>query len=228
LAAILRTLAAALAALLLAGPALAGPEARVALLPIAVYASGADSEYLQSGLAEMLSARLEQYEGIQVLRPEGAVAPAAAREDALARGREAGADFVLYGSFTRFGKGASLDLRCDQVLPAATGGEGADAPPARRVFIQAGTLAEIIPDLDTLAEKVARFAISGSGKPALLGEADAAPGAAAASAAPTAAQYQELLRRLDAVERALYQPVAQGEPPTAPQATPDAASSVVR
>jgi hypothetical protein len=222
----LRTVAAVLAALLPAGPALAGPDVRVALLPIAVYASGSDSDYLQTGLAEMISARLEQYEGLEVLRPDDAAKPTAAREEAMARARDAGAEFVLYGSFTRFGKGASLDLRCDRVLaPAADEGEH-DPAPARRVFIQAGTLAEIIPDLDTLAEKVARFAISGSGQPRRLGEADVA--GEAASGVPTAAEYQEVLRRLDALERALFAPVAQGESPTAPQGTPDAAPSVVR
>lgn len=223
----LRTVAAALAAVLLAGPALAGDDARVALLPIAVHASGSDSDYLQTGLAEMISARLEQYDGLEVLRPDDAATPAAAREEALARAREAGADFVLYGSFTRFGKGASLDLRCDQVLPPAAAEEGGSADAARRVFIQAGTLAEIIPDLDTLAEKVARFAISGSGKPRRLGEGDVALDAGAGDG-PTAAQYQEMLKRIDALERALFAPVAQGEPLPAPQGAPDAAPSVVR
>lgn len=217
---------AAVAALVMVAPAVAGAETRVALLPVAVHAAGSDSEYLQTGLAEMISARLEQYDGLEVVRPSSAVTPASAREDALARGREAGADFVLYGSFTRFGEGASLDLRCDQVLSAEeVGSDETGSSPDRRVFIQAGTLAEIIPDLDTLAEKVARFAMHTPQSPPLRAEAAAAQ---AQAPGPSAAQYQEILKRLDALERALYPPVAQGEPPTAKEPAPEPAPSVVR
>ena len=217
-----------LAGVLLAGPALAGPRIRVALLPIAVHASGSESDYLQRGLAEMLSARLEQYDGLEVVRPGDAGNPTPTRDEAQARGREAGADFVLYGSFTRFGLGASLDLRCEQIIsPPASEDEEEVAGPARRVFIQAGTLAEIIPDLDTLAEKVARFAISAPGAPPRRSQAGIARDAGA-RAGPTAAEYREVLRRLDALERAAYAPVARGEPPAAEDGESDAAASLVR
>jgi hypothetical protein len=176
----------------------------------------------------MLSARLEQFAGLVVVRPGDAATPAAGRQEALDRGREAGADFVLYGSFTRFGEGASLDLRCDQLLPPA---EDLDAEalqdPARQVFIQAGTLAEIIPDLDTLAEKVARFAITAPAGPQLRALAGASGNGAPAGGA-SGAEVQEILRRLDALERAVYAPVAQGEAPAGDEATPDAATSLVR
>lgn len=227
---LIRFVLAALAGVLLAAPALAGERVRVALLPIAVHASGTESDYLQTGLAEMLSARLEQYDGLEVVRPAEAGAPTPSRDEARARGREVGADFVLYGSFTRFGKGASLDLRCEQLIaaPAAEGrGEQAEEPaaaPARQVFIQAGTLAEIIPDLDTLAEKVVRFAIGTPSATLTRSEAGVAP----APAGPSAAEYQELLRRLDALERATFAPVAQGEAPTAADGESDAAASLVR
>lgn len=224
----IRSAAVALVGALMALPALAEPNARVVLLPIAVHATGSDSEYLQQGLAEMLSARLEQFEGLVVVRPGDAALPAAGRQEALDRGRAAGADFVLYGSFTRFGEGASLDLRCDQLLPPS---EDPDAEvsedPARQVFIQAGTLAEIIPDLDTLAEKVARFAITTPGGPQLKGVAGASGNGAPAEGV-SSAEAQEILRRLDALERAVYAPVAQSEAPAGDEATGDAAPSLVR
>jgi TolB-like protein len=207
------------ALLALAAPAAA--EVRVALLPVAVHASGSDSGYLRDGLGDMLSARLEQYEGLEVLRPAvDAVAPGA-REQAVAHGRAVGADFVLYGSFTRFGEGASLDLRCARVQA-----EGAEAAgdEARRIFIQAGTLAEIIPDLETLAGKVARFASGARSTPPLRGA-----GPAAAEGSVDAARFEELAKRVEALERALYAPVAQGAAaPPAREPAGDGAASVVR
>lgn len=222
---LIRFVLVALAGVLVAAPALAGPGVRVALLPIAVHASGSESDYLQTGLAEMLSARLEQYEDLEVVRPGDASTPTSTRDEAQARGREAGADVVLYGSFTRFGSGASLDLRCDQIIATPASEEEKVDAPARRVFIQAGTLAEIIPDLDTLAEKVARFAISMPGTPPKRGEAGVALDA---DTGPTAAEYQNVLRRLDALESALYAPVAQGEAPAAEDGESDPAASLVR
>ena len=208
------------------GPA-AAEGVRVALLPIAVHAQGGDSAYLETGLVEMISARLEQYDGLDVVRPGADATPATGAEDALGRARDARADFVLYGSFTRFGEGASLDLRCSQVAPAAA--EEADpAGPARRVFIQAGTLAQIIPDLDTLAEKVARFAFETNSTPPKRGEV-------VAGATPEQMGHEELAdlkARVEALERALYTPVAQGEAPTAEvdeaAVTGDGSTSVVR
>jgi TolB-like protein len=223
----IRSLAVVLAGVVLAAPGLAADDVRVALLPIAVHASGGDSGYLQTGLAEMISARLEQYRGLEVVRPAVDATPAPARDEALARAREVGADLVLYGSFTRFGEGASLDLRCAEVGEGPADGEEAAAPPARRVFIQAGTLAEIIPDLDTLAEKVARFAFRTSTTPPKHGEQGT--GVAAADGV-SSEDVADLRTRVEAIERTLYAPVAQGEPPRSEAAETDggAAPSVVR
>ena len=225
-----RSVAVAVLGALILLPALAGAGARVALLPISVHASGSDSEYLQKGLAEMISARLEQYQGLVVVRPGGDAAPASGRDQAFERGRESGADFVLYGSFTRFGEGASLDLRCEQIPPPGQSPveqEEQAAASARRVFIQAGTLAEIIPNLDTLAEKVARFAIS---SPSVARVQDGGANAAGNGAPPSGvskAEVEGIMRRLDALEGAVYAPVAQGE--AGPEADGTAAaSSVVR
>ncbi len=165
-------------------PALAGEEVIVALAPIAVHAAGEDSTYLSQGLGEMLSARLEQFDGIRVVPIE------AGEADALAAARSAGADYVLYGSFTRFGEGASLDLQC-----AATAEGAGDT---RRVFIQAGLVSDIIPKLDTLAEKVARFSMSG----------EASRRRATTDSAAKTTDLADLRRRVDALEERVFAPAA--------------------
>jgi TolB-like protein len=160
--------------LLAALPAVALAEVTLALAPVEVHATGEDSAYLADGLGEMLSARLEQFEDLRVVRID------APGDGAVAAGRAAGADYVLYGSFTRFGQGASLDLRC-----AATA-DGAGEP--REVFIQAGLVSEIIPKLDTLAEKVARYAANGEVAHRRAGPPDAG------------ATLADLVRRVEALE----------------------------
>ena len=166
-------------------PALAVEEVVVALAPIAVHAAGEDSSYLSRGLGEMLSARLEQFDGIRVVPIESG------EGDAVAAARSAGADYVLYGSFTRFGEGASLDLQC--VATAEGSGD------ARRVFIQAGLVSDIIPKLDTLAEKVARFSISG----------EASRRRATTDGAPETARLADLTRRVDALEERVFAPASE-------------------
>jgi TolB-like protein len=212
-------------ALLLAAagaPAVPARPARIALLPIAVHAAGADVDYLQSGLAEMMAARLDQYDGIIVVRPASDAAPPADEAAALEAARGMGAQFVVWGSFTRFGDGASLDLRCASVAEPPAGDEEArDA--ARRLFVQSGTLAQIIPQLDTLANKVARHALAGAGEPRIVGAESAATAPAPAAASPGA--LDEIVRRLDALERAVFQPVAAG---SGSVPSPEADTSVVR
>ena len=163
-------------------PALAAAEVVVALAPIAVHAAGKESTYLSRGLSEMLSARLEQFDGIRVVPIE------AEEADVLAAARSAGADYVLYGSFTRFGEGASLDLKC-----MATAEGGGDL---RRVFIQAGLVSDIIPKLDTLAEKVARFSISG----------EVTRRRAMTDGGAKTAGLADLTRRVEALEERVYAP----------------------
>ena len=100
---------------------------------------------------------------------------------------------MVFGSFTRFGDGASLDLRCAAVEAPA---DDDTRDVTRRVFVQSGTLSEIIPQLDTVAQKVARYTVSGGAEPIRVGDRRA-------PAAPVSAdQYQELLRRVEALEQA--------------------------
>ena len=211
----------AIALVFLAVPAQAA-AVRIALLPLAVHAAGEESSYLQSGLAEMIAARLDQYEDVVVVRQASSEAPpadiAAARETAEAEG----ADFVLYGSFTRFGDGASLDMRCAEVVP----GEAEEAS-ARRIFIQSGSLAEIIPQLDTLAQKVVRYAFgAGGGAPRVAGAADGKAGSGGAG--PSSREFKALSDRVDAIETALFPPIASGENAPAGPPAPDGDAELVR
>lgn len=179
-------LACALAGTPRAADAAPGDErARIAILPIVVYSIGED-DYLQLGLGDMLASRIGRdgrLSVVQVREPEAATTDADAARDAA---EAAGADFVLFGSFTRFGEGASLDLHC---LPLAENGLG-----DREVFIQSGTLAEIIPKLDPLAEKIARY-VSGTSGPraaSVEGNGTASPG------------LEELRSRVEALEREVF------------------------
>ena len=207
----------------LAAPAGAG--VRIALLPVSVHASGEESGYLQSGLSEMLAARLDQYEGVVVIRAATEAGPPVDAAAARAAARAAGADFVLYGAFTRFGDGASLDMRCARV---EVEGEGDDSEAiSRRIFIQSGNLVEIIPQLDTLAQKVARYAFgAGGAAPRVAGTGSGA--ARTATGGSTAGDFDALAKRVEELERTLFPPVASGETPAAAPGTVDGEEALVR
>jgi TolB-like protein len=194
-----------------AGPTLAAPV-RAALLPIAVHSSDEGSAYLSAGLAEMISARLEQSGGVSVVMVPGAAVATSEVAKAIEAGRAAGVDYVVFGSFTQFGAGASLDVQA-----AAVNGEG--DPKARRIFVQSGTLGEIIPKLDDLAEKIARYMTGG-----------AASVAATSDGASEGAEIDELRRRVDKLERTVFTQAekraeaaaAGGAPKAAPSKPPGA------
>jgi outer membrane protein insertion porin family len=186
----------AVAAASVPGSGAAGESARVALLPIAVHSADREPGYLSAGLAEMLTSRLEQDGEISVIRLETDAVATNSRV-ALDLGRPSGADFVLYGSFTQFGEGASLDVR---VVPT----NGSRPEGERRIFIQSGTVAEIIPQLSVLAEKVKRYVNND--------ESPESPLPASVSVGPSTPafdpDYESMLRRIDALEKSLYERVA--------------------
>jgi len=180
---------AAVWALASAAPAAAAPL-RVAILPLAVHSAQPDTNYLSAGLADMLAARLEMSGAVQVVRVESN-ARHTELGPALEVGRAASADYVLFGSFTHFGQGASLDLRCARV--AAADGEG-EGEALRRVFVQSGTLAEIIPRLDDLTTRLEQFLLGGA--PAPGNGAGVASGPASESP-----RLRALERRVETLER---------------------------
>jgi hypothetical protein len=161
---------------------------RVALSPIQVNSAQSETEYLSTGLADMIVARLEQTGQIAIRRLSDGVSD---RESAIEAGKAESAEFVIYGSYTQFGDGASLDLNCVSVLETDE-----DAP--RRVFIQAGSLGEIIPQLDDFSERISRH---------LVGAPVAAPAEEATSAqTPSGSSLPSLLdlqQRIEALESIL-------------------------
>ncbi len=205
----IRTLLAAVSGLALtsAAPAesVAKAATQVAMLPFVVHTADTQPGYLSGGLVEMISSRLERTGELRVVRleTERSITRAdAAREIA----GDSGADFVLFGSFTQFGQGASLDVQC---VPLEVGEEAAN----RRVFIHSGSVAEIIPQLDELAEKVRRYVLDGETMAATRGQANGGPGGISAS------EYEDMLYRLDALERTVYD-----APASAPAPEPAAAA----
>jgi TolB-like protein len=161
-------LAAGLSLVLLGGTARAEGRVPIALLPMVVH-SAEVGDYVRGGLADMLSSRLERIPDFHVIRIDDEAAATTKLDKALRTAAEAGAEFVLFGSFTRFGTGASLDVHCAAVKTR----EGES--PLREIFVHSGNIGDVIPDLDDLVGKVARFVVkdytervADSGQPADL------------------------------------------------------------
>ena len=181
-----RTVVAAAVLVGLAAAAQAQEDGRpeIAVIPVVVHSSE-DPQYLRAGIEDMLVARLEQVGALQVQRVTDISKATTQVDVAIATGREVGADFVLFGSFTRFGQGASLDMQAAATAPGA-GGET-----LREIFVHSGSIGDVIPDLDELVGKVSRFAISDYQEPAAAGSSEA-------RARPS---IDKLRRRIDTLER---------------------------
>jgi len=181
---LLRALLLGFACLLAGAPALA-QSARVAVLPVVIH-SIEESGYLRAGISEMLTSRLSQQAGITTIRVDDASAATSDLAAARAAARDVGADWVLFGSFTRFGEGASLDLRC---VPVNSEAEAS----ARSVFVHAGALAELIPRLDSVVARVGAHVRGG------VANAEA-PVAAPPAGPELAAEVAALKARVEALE----------------------------
>jgi TolB-like protein len=132
-----------------AGQKASGPL-KVALLPVTIH-SPENLEYMREGLYAMFSSRVE-LEGRVMVMERAAVKRAVSEvpgeidsETAQKIGETLGADFVVFGSLTKLGDSASVDLKVLEVK----GGK-----PASPVFIQARKMEEIIAQVDVLARKV--------------------------------------------------------------------------
>ncbi len=185
------------ALVLLAGAtAQARGPVRVAVLPVVVHAVG-DHDYLRDGLSDMLAARLGRNGALAVIRVEDPARATTQAKSARKLAQELGADYALFGSFTRFGEGASLDVQCLKV-------EGEHD--ARSIFIQSGTLGQIIPRVDELADKIVRY-ISGAAPaapPALTAEAPAAGSDGEAALRDALSELRAVQERLDRLEEQVY------------------------
>jgi TolB-like protein len=182
---------------------LAETRTELAILPIVVHTLE-QKEYLEAGLADMLASRMGRLPGLAVIRVQSEGRATTDLEAAKTLGKEAGAEYVLFGSFTQFGEGASLDLQCAPVSPEAE-------EASKSIFIQSGTLGEIIPHLDQVAEKVGRHLMADSMAPAGLPSVGAAPpgggGAISEELLQDAISELEALRgRVDALEERVFAP----------------------
>lgn len=164
---------------------------RVAVLPVVVHSSDDDTEYLSAGLSAMLSARLEQAGGIDVVEFESAERATTKVLAAVEAARSAGANFVVFGSFTQFGDGASLDLRAARVDSEGSEGE----PESHKVFVQSGTLGAIIPRLDDVAGRIVHF---------LRGRGEAPAPSASGENPQDGESIGDLERRVEALERSVF------------------------
>jgi hypothetical protein len=147
---------------------------------------------------------------VGVIRVQGEGQATTNLEAAKTMGREAGAEYVLFGSFTQFGQGASLDM---QLAPVSAEAKGA----SRSIFIQSGTLGEIIPHLDQVAEKVGRHLLADGTAPGSLPPVSAAPpgggGAISDELLQDAISELESLRgRVDALEDRVFSVPAPSPP----------------
>ena len=178
-------------------PASAGAPVRLVILPIVVHSAAPDATYVSRGISDMISSRLEQDGTATTMRLSDANAGTTQLSVALDQGRSRGADYVVFGSFTQFGDGASLDIHCVPVLD-----DEAQAAAARRIFIQSGAVGDIIPKLDEIVDRVALY-VQAQSPPMRAGST--APDPAAAGARADAAVLRDLADRLEALERAVYQ-----------------------
>lgn len=169
---------------------------RIVLLPVVVHSSESQ-DYLQAGLADMLSSRLQQVTALEVIELEDPEDATTRLETAMLRGRNAGGDFVLFGSFTRFGQGASLDMQC-----ASTQGDLSQAP-LREIFVHSGSIGDVIPDLDELVGKVTRFVMQEQGGGPIVAGGDAPPASVSSASGGGDAAVGELIRRIEVLEEAL-------------------------
>ena len=205
-------LCAALAALAVAAPAVAAPQApriRIVILPIVVHSAAPDTSFVSRGISDMISSRLEQTGRVSVDRIDDPASGTTQLGEALRLGQQRGGDYLVYGAFTQFGDGASLDVHC---IPLRVGSE-AEAAAARRIFIQSGAVGEIIPKLDEIVDRVAVYVRAVPGNPdGGRVRADAAETRRAATA--DAAALRALVERIEALERAVFS----GDANTASQA----------
>jgi len=176
------------AAFLLAPQAMAQEHRNtVVLLPIVIHSMD-EQDYLRAGLSDMLYTRLARDPRITALRVQDPASATTDDEAARAHAAALGAQYVVYGSFTHFGQGASLDMTC-----ASLAGEGSQP---RKVFVQSGTLGEIIPALDSLVERITVYVVRGPTE-----EDGVVASTSANGSGPVT--MDDLVRRVEALEQAV-------------------------
>ncbi len=161
---------------------------KVAILPFQVH-SGEDLTYLQKGIQDMLSTRVSQQGGVQVLdrsqvQPlEKDYASGMDVAKASALGKRLGADFVVFGSISKLGAQVSLDGQVVDVKSASSKASlAAEAP----------NLDGVIPQVGRLAQEI-RSAALGQARPAARGAPQSQQAAAAPALPSTGLPQQQLV-----------------------------------
>ncbi len=123
---------------------------KVAIIPVKIH-SAENLGFLREGLVDMLSSRVE-LEGRVTVLEKGPVQKAFDQvsgeingETAKKIGQLLEADFVVFGSLTKLGDSASLDLKIVAVK---------EEKPGHSVFIQAKKMEEIVASVDQLARQI--------------------------------------------------------------------------
>ena len=189
-----------LCALWLCAAASAQERTRIVMLPIVVHTASSNPMYVSRGITDMIASRLEQTGQVQVERVEDLSAATTVLGKALDAGKARGGDYLIFGAFTQFGEGASLDVHC---LPLSVKNE-AEAAAARRIFISSGAMGDIIPKLDEIVDRVAVYT--------KVTRNENAQGGPPSSAQPPASAevLRDMARRLDALEKAVFKGGAPG------------------
>ncbi|UCG12138.1 MAG: VCBS repeat-containing protein, partial [Deltaproteobacteria bacterium] len=123
---------------------------KVAILPFEVNAAE-DLSYLREGILDMLASRLAWEGKVEIIEERAVKEAVAGREGALneaaARelGQALGADFVLFGSLTVFGKSVSLDAKMLSLTE--------DRPPVT-VYAQTKGMDEVVPRINDFAQDI--------------------------------------------------------------------------
>ncbi|MEW6334915.1 MAG: FG-GAP-like repeat-containing protein [Thermodesulfobacteriota bacterium] len=140
-------------------PSWAKDSKRVAILPFSVH-SAENIDYVRQGIADMLSSRISVNENIEVasrdavmavLKESGVKEPSQA--DVYALGKKLNADFVVWGSITKFGNSLSIDGRLADVGAAKS---------ALTVVSQSQNMDEVIPKVTDFAYKIEVHILGGA------------------------------------------------------------------
>ncbi|MCX5906756.1 MAG: FG-GAP-like repeat-containing protein, partial [Deltaproteobacteria bacterium] len=123
---------------------------KVVILPVVIH-SPENIGFIREGLLDMLSSRIELSDRVQVVEKstvKKALTQVSGEADAeIARriGQELKVDFVVFGSVTKLGDSASLDMRVVDVK---------NDKPAEVAYTQAGKMEEIVARVDELARRI--------------------------------------------------------------------------
>ena len=192
-------IAALLGALWLCAAASAQERTRIVMLPIVVHTASSNPMYVSRGITDMIASRLEQTGQVQVERVEDLSAATTVLGKALELGKARGGDYLIFGAFTQFGEGASLDVHC---LPLSVKNE-AEAAAARRIFISSGAMGDIIPKLDEIVDRVAVYT-------KVTRNENSQGGPPSSAQPPPADVLRDFARRLEALEKAVFKNGAPG------------------